>query len=331
MSKKKRIETNRKKKLNEIENHREIENWRESFSRTWINANVSNLIDFETNEIVAWKYNVMRFCIKSHLFAKLHLSKSREKIERIWYRCKSNEFDFSTNIRNRSFTINQNFDDVKFRNEINEQAKFAFFNDLYIDLNVAIEKREIFDATDRETIFVQNIDFRDVAIDDESEKISEKITSDAITDFDDTKNDEIIDRNDETDEIKNEITNSTNCWTNYFDFFACRLRICSWNLMLLSNLIECLQRLHVYFSIRFVVIRIFSFCFNDFFAFCLKLCLIFNSCFRTKYFFCIFFVWMNQLHFETLIKFEFVCSWYSDRKFCVFELSTNRQMQSKND
>ena len=53
--KKKRIETNRKeKKIKKIENYREIENWRETFSRTCVNLNVSNSIDFETNEIVAW-------------------------------------------------------------------------------------------------------------------------------------------------------------------------------------------------------------------------------------------------------------------------------------
>ena len=43
------------------------------------------------------------------------------------------------------------------------------------------------------------------------EKIFEKIVNDAITDFDDAKNDEIIDRNDETNEIENKTTNSTNC------------------------------------------------------------------------------------------------------------------------
>ena len=67
---------------------------------------------------------------------------------------------------------------------------FAFFNDLHIDLNVAIEKRESFDATtDRETISAQDIDFLDVAIDeinDNSENI--KIIDDSTTNFDDVKN-----------------------------------------------------------------------------------------------------------------------------------------------
>ena len=91
---------------------------------------------------------------------------------------------------------------------------FAFFNDLHIDLNVAIEKRENFDTiTSRETIFVQNIDFRDVAIDKNFDAISKeiKIIDDMIINFDNVKSDEIIDRNDETNEIKNETTNSTNC------------------------------------------------------------------------------------------------------------------------
>ena len=96
---------------------------------------------------------------------------------------------------------------------------FAFFNDLHIDLNVAIVKRESFDATDRETISVQNIDFFDVSIDEK--KNSEKdVVSDSITNFDEIENDEI---NDETDDFeicaKNETTD--------FDFFAYRVRICS--------------------------------------------------------------------------------------------------------
>ena len=71
---------------------------------------------------------------------------------------------------------------------------FAFFKNLHINLNVAIEKRENFDAmTDRETISVQNIDFFDVSIDKKSDEISEKIINDSITNFDDAKNEKIID------------------------------------------------------------------------------------------------------------------------------------------
>ena len=77
---------------------------------------------------------------------------------------------------------------------------FAFFNDLHINLNVAIEKRENLDATDRETISVQNIDFLDVAIDKNSSEDFEEIeiADDSTTNFDDVKTDEMIDWNDET-------------------------------------------------------------------------------------------------------------------------------------
>ena len=86
---------------------------------------------------------------------------------------------------------------------MNEQTMFAFFNDLHIDLNVAIEKRENFDTTtDRETIFVQNIDFFDVAnvaIDRINDTFSERFRT--ISDveisrnenFDDEKENEMID------------------------------------------------------------------------------------------------------------------------------------------
>ena len=74
-----------------------------------------------------------------------------------------------------------------------------FFINLHIDLNVAIEKRKNFDATiDRETISVQNIDFRDVAIDE----ISEKITSDSTVDFDDEKNDTFSERSRTFSDVK---------------------------------------------------------------------------------------------------------------------------------
>ena len=96
---------------------------------------------------------------------------------------------------------------------------FAFFKNLHINLNVAIEKRESFDAvTDRETISAQDIDFFDVSIDKNSDAISKKIkvTDDSTTNFDDVKDDEMIDRDDETEKVKDE---TTDCSTN-FDFFA---------------------------------------------------------------------------------------------------------------
>ena len=99
------FENRKEKEINEIE----IENWRERFSRTCVDSNVSNLSNLKANEIVALKYNVMRICMKLHLhfelLSRLHLSKIFEESERIWCRCKSNEFDFSTNMRNKSFTM----------------------------------------------------------------------------------------------------------------------------------------------------------------------------------------------------------------------------------
>ncbi|KAG6985312.1 hypothetical protein G7Y79_00115g101750 [Physcia stellaris] len=96
---------------------------------------------------------------------------------------------------------------------------FAFFENLHIDLSVAIEKRKSFDATNRETISVQNIDFLDVAADNDSDENFEKnvlfersrtisdasieknmsfdderdVIDDSIIDFDDVKDDEMID------------------------------------------------------------------------------------------------------------------------------------------
>ena len=174
------------------------------------------------------------------------------------------------------------FDD-EMRDKVNEQTMFAFFKILHINLNVAIEKRENFNTTNLDAISVQNIDFFDVAIDEIIDEIENaffeclRTIFDAKIErnksFDDAKNDEIIDWNDET-ESENIVDF---CKTN-FDFFACRVRICSWSLMLLSNLL--LQRLHVYLSARFFAIRISFCCFNNFFAFCFILLFIFNSCFR---------------------------------------------------
>ena len=82
---------------------------------------------------------------------------------------------------------------------------------LYVDLNIAIEKRKNLNATiDRETIFVQNIDFFNVAIDKKFDEILEKnmffkrsrTISDANIEknknFDDATSKKIIDRDDET-------------------------------------------------------------------------------------------------------------------------------------
>ena len=67
---------------------------------TCVAENASNLIDLKANKIIAWKYNVMRFCMKSNLqlLLELHLSKLRENNDLFWLDCKSNELDFSTNM-----------------------------------------------------------------------------------------------------------------------------------------------------------------------------------------------------------------------------------------
>ena len=97
---------------------------------------------------------------------------------------------------------------------------------MHIHLNVAIEKRKNFDATtDRETIFVQNIDFFDVAIDEKSDEILKKIIDDSITDFDDTfsersrtMSDVKIAKNKNFDDEKNE---NIDCFETNFDFEIC--------------------------------------------------------------------------------------------------------------
>ena len=122
--------------------------------------------------------------------------------------------------------MKQNLDDFdeEIRDEVDEQTTFAFFENLHIDLSVAIERRENLNATmNRETISAQDIDFFDVAIDNDSEKVSkensekvskksfEKVTSDSTTNFDDARNDEMIDSDEKIDEMRNEIANSTDC------------------------------------------------------------------------------------------------------------------------
>ena len=88
----------------------EIENWRERFSRTCVNLKISNSIVLQTDEIVALKYNVMRFCMKRSLFSKLRLLKLREKHARNWCCCKFIDFDFSKNMRCKSFSMIENFE-----------------------------------------------------------------------------------------------------------------------------------------------------------------------------------------------------------------------------
>ena len=102
---------------------------------------------------------------------------------------------------------------------------FAFFKNLHINLNVAIEKRENFDTMiERDVISVQNIDFFDIAIDKNSDFEKEKINdtlferSRIIFDvnieknknFDDDKNEKIIDCENVKD-FDSKTDETTNC------------------------------------------------------------------------------------------------------------------------
>ena len=69
----------------------------------------------------------------------------------------------------------------------------AFFNDLHINLDVAIERREGFDATDRETISAQDFDLLDVATDKDSDSEKIGVADDSAINFDDVEDDEMID------------------------------------------------------------------------------------------------------------------------------------------
>ena len=104
----------------------------------------------------------------------------------------------------------------------------AFSKNLHINLDVAIGRRENFDATtDREAISAQNIDFFDVATDEIDDMLSERsrTISDASIErnksFDDVEDEEITDRDDEKDDETKEVNdfdseadetaNSTDC------------------------------------------------------------------------------------------------------------------------
>ena len=87
----------------------ETENWRGRFPRACVGPNASNLADLEADEVIAWKYDVMRLCMRSHLLlgllSRLHLSGPFGESERIWCRCRPNGLGFSANIWNRSSTV----------------------------------------------------------------------------------------------------------------------------------------------------------------------------------------------------------------------------------
>ena len=89
-------------------------------------------------------------------------------------------------------------------------------------MNVAIEKRENFDAMiKRDVISVQNIDFFDVSIDEIDNTFFERLRTifdiniEKNKNFDDEKNDEknekMIDRNDETRNVNSKTNEKTNC------------------------------------------------------------------------------------------------------------------------
>ena len=152
------------------------------------------------------------------------------------------------------------------------QQTAGFSKALLTDLGVAIGRREGFGATTgREAISAQDIGFFGVATDKDSDAVSEGgVASDMATNFGEAGGEEVT----ESGGVGGETIDCD------FGFFACRVRICSWSLVLLSNLAECLQRLHVYSSVRFLTKRAFSCCFINFFAFCLILLFICNSCLR---------------------------------------------------
>ena len=86
--------------------------------------------------------------------------------------------------------------------------------------------------TNRETISAQDIDFLDVAIDEIDDILSERsrTISDASIErdmsFDDVNDEKIIDR-DDVENFDSKTDKTIDCEKTNFDFFACRVRICS--------------------------------------------------------------------------------------------------------
>ena len=120
----------------------EIENWRERLSRACVSLKISNLIVSKANEIVALRYDVMRICMKSkvQLLSRLHLSELRKKNERSWCFLKFIDFDFSKNMRCKSFLIRWDSDwrsRNKWWNErVNRQFLNANFDFLTCDIHL---------------------------------------------------------------------------------------------------------------------------------------------------------------------------------------------------
>ena len=152
---------------------------------------------------------------------------------------------------------------------------------------VAIGRREGFGAViGREAISAQDIGLAGGAID----RVGDTLSGSSRTNYGAG-----IERGKRFDDAGGDMVNEwggeagvegiVDCCEANFGFVAWRVRICSWSLVLPSNLV--LQRLRVYPSARFLASRTSSCCLNDSFAFCFILPLISNSSFRTRYPSCI--------------------------------------------
>ncbi|KAG6991010.1 hypothetical protein G7Y79_00059g091950 [Physcia stellaris] len=173
-----RTEANREGKEVGEADRGETENWRGGLPRACVGPDASDLADLEAGEAAAWKYDVMR-----------GLDGFGEGV----------------------------------RGGVGGQAMLAFSNGLHTDLGVAIGRREGFGATGREAISAHDIGFLGVATDEESDGVSgEDVLSERSRtisgvgiergrSFDDVENEKITDRDDETGEIGDEATDSTNC------------------------------------------------------------------------------------------------------------------------
>ena len=184
------------------------------------------------------------------------MSRLCEKYERFWCDRKSNDLNFSINMRLKSFKMRYNFciwhswcfwtEIRKDENEkVSEQLTDNFFTNFDVILSFAIEKCELLNETNREDIFAENIWFRDVAkrlnkANCEVNEADEQKTADFwITLY--------VDSSAKTRKSKLLTDFRAWCW-----------RICSWNL--LWKLKFCLQRLQI---AQTQTIREFDFCEKD--------------------------------------------------------------------
>ena len=220
-------------------------------------------------------------------------SKFRKKNCRLWCCRKSNDLTFSRNMRNKSSIIKWNFEidfrniDENVANEIKKSLIDAIFTNFDMILCVAIEKFESFDETKRETIFVENIWFRDVAkkIDDfcKINETNERMFADFSM---------ILHVNFDVKTRKFKFLTDFRIWYS---------RICSWNLLLKSKI--WLHRRHIVdFFVDFVVFSI---------SFTKLIALIKKWKFSTN--------WL--IVFSIFVCFWVFCSrWYARRANCYFNL-----------